>query len=177
MLGKLAAFVVLEVIFLSGVRAQNRAVPELQKSCRNFAQSFYDWYAPRALKGGAPEALRQKGTLFTTELRQALKRDFDAQDRVNGEIVGIDFDPFLNSQDPDDRYQIGPATVKDNVCIADVYGVTEGKKRPKPDLIAELKFRDGRWLFTNFHYGKGELSDLLATLRRDREHYGSRTEK
>ena len=114
---------------------------------------------------------------------QALKRDFDAQDRVKGEIVGIDFDPFLNSQDPDDRYQVGLATVNDDVCMADIYGLTEGKKRPKPDLVAELRFRDGRWLFTNFHYGKGEhgedlnLVSTLEQLRRDREHYSGKADK
>ena len=105
--------------------------------------------------------------LFATELRQALRRDLDAQDRVKGDIVGIDFDPFLNSQDPDDRYQVGRATVNDGVCMADIYGLNEGKKRPKPDLVSELRFRDGRWLFTNFHYGKGQHGEdlnLVSTL-------------
>ena len=46
MLGKLAAFVVLEVVLTSGAGAQNAAAPDLQKSCISFAQSFCDWYAP-----------------------------------------------------------------------------------------------------------------------------------
>ena len=46
MLRKLAAFLMLEVVFLCGVRAQHVAEPDLQKSCHSFAQSFYDWYAP-----------------------------------------------------------------------------------------------------------------------------------
>ncbi len=41
--------------------------------------------------------------------------------------------------------------------LADVYGIwpyAAGPRRTKPDVAPELSFKDGRWFFVNFHYGK-----------------------
>src|SRR5437588_560107 len=90
-------------------RSTNRS--DIEKSCRRFVQSFYDWYVTEALKdNGGPAsdfALRHRGSVFDPELLQQLKEDSEAQAKAKGEIVGLDFDPFLNSQDPGEQYVAG----------------------------------------------------------------------
>jgi hypothetical protein len=39
---------------------------------------------------------------FSPELASKLKEDLAAQEKSPGEIVGLDFDPFLNAQDVGD---------------------------------------------------------------------------
>ena len=167
MLKKLA-FSLVALLLVPHLHAQTPSTTDLQKSCGSFVQSFYDWYAPRAFKDGPETAVRHKSAVFAPDLLSALKRDFAAQQKSPGELVGLDFDPFLNSQDPDGRYQLGSVTVKDAACWADVYGVTSGNKRAKPDVVPELKFQNGQWVFVNFHYGKGRQGEdinLLGTLK------------
>ena len=43
--------------------------------------------------------------MFNPALLQALKLDSEAAARAKGEIVGIDFDPFVGGQDADDHYE------------------------------------------------------------------------
>ena len=50
-------------------------------------------------------AVQRKAGLFNPDLVRALKIDSEAQSRAKGELVGIDFDPFVGSQDPADRYE------------------------------------------------------------------------
>ena len=150
--------------------------PDMQKSCRDFVQVFYDWYVPKALKESevpaSDLALKYKAALFSPELRQALGEDSQAQAKAKGEIVGLDFDPFLNTQDPSERYVLGNVSVKDERCSVEVHSVTSGKKSAKAAVVPELLFKGGHWMFVNFHYGKGKRSqdeNLLSTLRRFRQ--------
>lgn len=130
-------------------------------------QEFYAWYVPLALKDQKQPAfviaLKKKGSLFSPELAQALEADAAAQAKVEGEIVGLDWDPFLNSQDPADRYVTGKVTTKGDRTLVEVHGVPSGKKNATPDVIVELTLRDGRWLFTNFRSADG--NDLLSSLK------------
>lgn len=105
---------------------------------------------------------------MTSELARALKEDFEAQSREKDEIVGIDYDPFLNSQDPCERYEVGKATRQGANYRVEVYAVCGGKKHDKPDVIAELAPKGGSWVFANFHY-PGENTDLLRVLKELRQ--------
>ena len=52
--------------------------------------------------------------------------------------------------------------------FVEVWGIWSGKKNAKPDVVPELSFKDGHWVFENFHYGKddsGNESDLLIVLK------------
>jgi hypothetical protein len=170
-----------KVIFSSGLFfllaasssfAQGTLPQDAKKSCRDFVQGFYDWYVPMALKHGrvrpADRALKYKGSAFSPELAQALREDSEAQAKVKGELVGLDFDPFLNSQDPSERYVVGNITPKHDRYWVEIYSLTSGKKSAKPDVAPELMFKDGRWIFVNFHYGESEHSEdenLVSTLK------------
>lgn len=114
---------------------------------------------------------------FSPELMRQLKEDAAAQAKVTGEIVGLDFDPILFSQNPGQRYIAGNVTPKGDRYWVDVYGVWDGKKSAKPSVVPELIYRNGKWVFVNFHYGHSKfpenenLLSVLKVLRENRKKY------
>jgi hypothetical protein len=149
---------------------------DVQKSCRNFVQKFYNWYLPAPY--GEPRtgrdadaALRQR--FLSPELFRDLKIDYDAQAKVTGEIVGLDFDPFLNAQNTWERCVIGKITHKKDSYWVEVFGFWDGKKSAKPDVVPELVLKNGKWRFVNFHYEKElphyDLKNVLKDLRKERQ--------
>lgn len=142
------------------------------EAVKGFVQEFYNWYVPEALKTQETPAwnvaLKYKRGEFSPALFRALKADSDAQAKASGEIVGLDFDPFLNSQDPCDRYEVGTVIPQGAGYRVDIYGVCSGKRNEKPDVVAELARKDGSWAFTNFLY-PAIHRDLLGILKTQRE--------
>ena len=132
-----------------------------------FVQQFYDWYAPRSSSLGWADALKSKKSLFEPYLANALKADADAQAKVSGDIDGLDFDPFLGSQDPAKKYLAANAVRTSAGYRVDVYTSTSGKRSLKPDVTVDLTMRGGDWIITDFRYPVGH--DLLTTLRLLRE--------
>jgi hypothetical protein len=146
-----------------------------QTAASDFVQKFYDWYVPIAHKpGNAPssdQAVAKRGAAFDPPLLRALKIDAEAQRKSPDDIVGLDFDPFLNAQDFDDKYVVGNVTENGGVYLVSVYGVRNGKRAAKPDVVAELKVVKGSFQFTNFRYGAdGDLLGILKTLADERAH-------
>ncbi|MGH9406014.1 MAG: hypothetical protein ACRD3D_09295 [Terriglobia bacterium] len=143
---------------------------------KGFVQGFYNWYVPGALKTQETPAwsvaLKYKRSTLSPTLFRALKEDSDAQAKASGEIVGLDFDPFLNTQDPCDRYEVGAVTPQKAGFQADIYGVCSGKRNEKPDVVAEVaRQQDGSWAFTDFVYPAihRDLRGTLAALREQRQ--------
>jgi hypothetical protein len=155
--------------------AQPPTTHDLERSCRAFVQRFYEWYVPYAVNESTACAwcrvLRYRPADVSPKLRRALRTDSEAQAEAAGGIVGLDFDPFLNTQDPNKRYVIGRVAERNGRCWAPVYGASPGRKSAKPDVTAELVLKGRRWLFANFHYGKSkntedeDLIDLLTHLQ------------
>lgn len=146
----------------------------LAASSRDFVQKFYDAYVPQALAEhtvpASQLAIEQMSASFEAGLVAALKDDAAAEARSSDEIVGLDFDPFLNSQDPAERYEVGSATKEGSTYLVDVYPVMSGKRSPDPAVIVELEHENGHWLFLNFRYpGNDDLLTVLKTLKADRE--------
>jgi hypothetical protein len=157
--------------------AQVSTNPEETSSCRQFAQAFYDWYVPftqKRMNGPASDiALKRKADMFSQELLRALKIDSGAQARAKGELVGIDFDPFVGSQDPAGHYEVRRVTWRGDRCSVEVWPASPtdtAAKSEKPDVVAELVQEKGHWQFLNFHYPdlKADLIGVLAQLREDR---------
>lgn len=159
------------------LHAQVKSPRDIQRSCRTFVQGFYDWYVRRTLKaearhesGGFDLAIKYRKYAFSRELFRLLKEDSDAQAKnAEGDIVGLDFDPFFNAQDFGERYVVGKITRKGDRFWVDVYGIWSGKKSEKPDVVPEVMFKRGRWLFVNFRYGNGDLLSTLKELREERQ--------
>lgn len=178
----LRAAVYLNLVLLAGAASslgQTSGLSVPAKACREVAQSFYDWYVPMALKekemSYSDVAMRDKASLFSPELIRALNEDSQAQKKTEDEIVGLDFDPFLNTQDLAQHYVLRNVTAKGDQCMVDVHSVESGRTSSKADVVAELALKDGKWIFVNFHYGKSQWSadenliDILRKLREDRE--------
>jgi hypothetical protein len=159
------------VLHASSARADDAS---LAASGRDFVQKFYDAYVPQALaENSIPAsqfAIEHLGASFAPELLAALKDDAAAEAKSSDEIVGLDFDPFLNSQDPADSYEVGSATQQGSTYFVDVYAVMSGKRSQEPAVVAELVYEDGHWLFANFRYpGNDDLLTVLKMLKADRE--------
>lgn len=152
-------------------------VPDPQASVRKFVQEFYSWYANISHKNSklAPDerAIREKAQLFSAQLIAALDEDYQASSKHPEEIVGLDWDPFLCSQDLDDRYEVGGVKKQGQYYLVEVYGVSEGKKNPEPSVIAEVAQNGDHWIFVNFlsPHGGDLLSDLKELKQsRDKTH-------
>jgi hypothetical protein len=146
--------------------------PDVQ-SVRAFVQGFYDWYAKRAKKPDAADAaLKTRRVDFSPDLVRDLQADSDASKKVKGEIVGLDFDPFLASQDPGSRYDIVNIEKKGDVYWVGIHDPLPSNQDHPVDLFAEVSKRDGHWVFVDFNYpqdpGRG-LLEILKVLRLDRE--------
>jgi hypothetical protein len=159
-----------------------QAAPESPESssCQRFAQQFYDWYVPFTQKRlhmpASDVALQRRAVVFSPELVHALRIDSEAQARAKGALVGLDFDPFLGSQDPADHYETRQATVKNGTCSVGVWRASptdSAAKMDRPEAVAELKQQNGGWRFVNFTYSVGgpDLLHLLANLRQERRKY------
>lgn len=155
------------------VSCQASSEQETQESCRRFVQVFYDWYLSKEAASGLDAVLERKANVFSPELYQHLKEDRDAQEKCPGEICGLDFDPFLNSQDPSAHFKALSVTHKSSSYWVDVYGMESGKRREH--VIPELVQQNDHWVFMNFHYGKNKWTDdsnllrILKNLQADRE--------
>jgi len=126
------------------LRAQASANPGCTESAHSFVQLFYDWYVPLAKKEtkqpASNVAIRERGALFGKELVLLLKEDAAAEAKADGYVVGLDFDPFLYSQDPSDRYDVGNITRRGDTCWVSVYGTRYGERSAQPDVIAEISY-------------------------------------
>jgi hypothetical protein len=139
-----------------------------------FVQQFYDWYAPRAVQDNRipawVSALKSKAALFDARLAAALRAGAEAQARTSGDIAGIDFDPFLGSQDPEEKYAAGQPACKGRICRVAVYGAPAGKRRGESSAIVELRQKPDGWLIANLHYPKnGNLLAILQLLEKSRQ--------
>ncbi len=161
---------------------QTRLETGQEKSCSEFVQGFYDWYFGRLNRISSQTnaastidgVLQRKPMILTEQLARLLKEDAEVTAKSPGEIVGLDFDPFINAQDWEGKYAVQSVISKGNNCRASVWGTDAGAKREIVD--PELSFINGQWVFVNFHYPGNSsphdenLIDILIGFRNDRNH-------
>jgi len=162
------------IFFLPATPQTSTTSSQAVQSCRQFTRDFYDWYVPYTQKRlrvpASDVAIKRKAEVFSPGLLRALKLDSEAQARTKGEIVGLDFDPFISGQDPFAHYAVRRVTLKAGRCFAEVWHVAADDKARKPDAIAESTEQEGRWRFVNFHYPdeNTDLVSVLSVLRKER---------
>jgi hypothetical protein len=127
-----------------------------EQSCKDFVQGFYDWYVSREivdekLRRGpiSNDVLQLRPQMLSQELRKLLQNDSDAQAKAD-DIVGLDFDPFLNSQDPSPKFIVESTSVNAGRCHAVVNGIRDEQKHEK--IMPELAQTGSTWVFVNFQY-------------------------
>ena len=101
---------------------------------------------------------------FNPALVTALRADSAASVANPGEVVGLDMDPFLNSQDPCNRY--APTAVRRDgaTFLVDVVGSGGCPSHREPDVTVRIAFRGTTPVFVNFLYLKPANDDLLHLL-------------
>jgi hypothetical protein len=107
-------------------------------------------------------ALKYKRSAFSPPLTRLLEQDRAAQAKCQ-ELVGLDFDPFLNTQDPAEHYVVREIARHDQYYVVDIYSVQFGEKSKEPSVRAEVSESDGHWFFDNFLYPGGR--DLVTLLK------------
>ena len=170
---RLALFGAVLMVFMPSFSALAQAAPDQSESCRRFVQDFYSWYVAawaRRDKHGPNSPtpyetiMKERSYLRAPSLLAALKQDDAAAEKNPGEIVGLDFDPYVNAQDFGESYRVGKVSVTGSTCKAAVYSYWDRRRRD--DLVAELDWSQGKWHFANFHYlYDGKLTDLLTILK------------
>jgi hypothetical protein len=160
---------------------QDKAQSDIDQSCRKFVETSYVGFVVRASLHSPVRALEwvlgYEPRIFTSGLFLELRQDSEAQRKVGGDIVGLDFDPFLACQDCPWRYVVEKTAIKDDRCWAEVHGIWEEKETAGPNVTAELQRKDGRWVFANFHYPnpeRPEFENLLSLLKSLREYRARR---
>lgn len=154
------------MITVPPLAAQRPSPRKAADSPRAFVEGFYAWYLPRALhadtSGGWNATLKLMRPKVNLQLAKLLREDAAAQAKCE-DLISLDFDPFLNTQDPAEHYLVGGIVQRGSAYRAEIYRMDSGKGSEKPDVIAEFTRKDGRWLFVNFIYPGG--SDLLTLLK------------
>jgi hypothetical protein len=135
---------------------------------QRFVQQFYDWYVPLGLSevSSGPAwyaALSHNPALLSDDLLRELRADSIAQSGTT-DLVGLDFDPYLNSQDPCKRYETAAGVRGAHTYRVPVHAVCAGSRHVDPDVIVEVALINGKWLIRNFVYPPSK-TDLLSQLQ------------
>jgi hypothetical protein len=166
---KTLSYFLLLVALCCSLRSQTKPAESQSESARKFVQEFYDWYAPGVAKAtGEHKGVdwETRASDFDPTLVRALREDEEAEAKAEGEFVGIDFDPFLASQDPCAPYKARDVVLKGNHYFVAVDIACEHfTATSKPTVIAELVQNNGHWIFLNFHYPPPTKDDLLNILK------------
>jgi hypothetical protein len=157
----------LGLVFVAGfVTAQAQGPHFAGDSPRDFVQGFYAWYVPRAQNqdttSGWDETLRLIRPDISPQLAKLLEENSAAQSKCK-DLVGLDFDPFLYTQEPAEHYEEADIVQTKTAYSAKIYRLEAGQRAEKPDAVAEFVQKDGHWFFVNLRYPGG--SDLLTVLK------------
>lgn len=165
----LLAIVICPATVANAAKTSDEAGCEI--TCRSFVQSFYKWYLK---KPQADRAYKQRASAFSPTLLKQLNEDYAASQKVSGEVVGLDFDPFLDTNaEPHARYVATKVTKKGNDYLVQVDG-SGGNRTDHTRIVPEILYKNGKCQFVNFHYTDSKPPDdnLLSTLKtlRDNRH-------
>ena len=155
------------------------AVQPVAQQVKTFVQNFYNWYRLLAQTDHNVStielALQRKRFVFSRQLRALLDKDIRASHQVSGEVVGLDFDPILDSQEvPAPKYEVGSVNFKKGAYWVTVWASNGHQRTPKPTCILEIGSEDGHWVIQNVHYEDTGFSEnenlitLLQTLAKER---------
>ena len=160
------------LLLLAGpaVPAAPPAQDDAKSRAQAFARSFYDWYTEAGQDRNVEVVLLLKKDVLAPELYEALKADAEVTSKAEGELVGLDFDPFLNTQEASQPFDAGTAVAKGDswwVPLTD-------RKSHVLRVTAEVTCAAAGCRIANLHYPAQELPEnenlvsILKVLARDR---------
>src|SRR5476649_718918 len=142
-------------------------------SARRFAQDFYDWYVPLANHSANPydSLLAKRRDFLAPVLYAAFRADIEGQraDTI-AEVASVtaSYDPFLNSQDPCERYEARRAKPIATGFAVEIYGLCSNSP-PTGSVVAEIARGPHGWQFVNFRDPSMPSYDLLTEFKEQRE--------
>jgi hypothetical protein len=150
-------------------QSAQRVLAEEEKSCQAFVQEFYNWYLPRfynsAQEPSSDDVLKIRPQALSPKLLHMLQEDSEASAKAAGEIVGLDFDPFLNSNgDFGTEARVTRVSLVNGLCRVSVQGYEQNQLEGQ--VFAELSRKGNLWAFEDFYFD-GSFShskDLIRTL-------------
>jgi hypothetical protein len=139
-----------------GGRAKAFAVAD-SAAVHGFVQGFYDWYAPIVDTNRVPGTwivLDSGNRFLEPHLADALRGDSIANVITPPSRDVLNFDPFLDSQDPCIPYKVAAvaqAGASFHVTIRPTCGSTAQTNRP----VVEVVSVNGKWKIANVSYQSG----------------------
>lgn len=107
---------------------------------------------------------------LTAELFRALEEDRVAAIANEDEIVGLDFDPFTNSQDPCETYEVGRTAQRADTVLVELVGKCHDQIPLIPDAVYLVVRRGSDFAIADIVYPQGgSLSGVLRELARMRK--------
>lgn len=135
-------------------------------AAHRFAQEFYDWYTPLGPRPGGPSwFLLLSGRTFRLEadLVAALRSDSIARNDARQFRETLNFDPFLDSQDPCPRYAVSEVRrigAKYRVKVKPVCANAIAQSYQTGEPVLEIVSESGVWTISDVFYSDS------ATLKR-----------
>jgi len=154
----------------AGVDTAGVDTAAVDSSAIDFVREFYAAYLPRGVEGGLDAVdglITERPELFAPSLLLALQQDAASRRAAHDEIGGLDFDPFLDSQDPCERYEVVKGTRVGAVVHVDVHAVCQGQRSVAPTVTLVVAHDGRRPLLANVLYPT-HGTDLGRLLHRDR---------
>ena len=147
-----------------------QATPKtLADSATRAVQRFYDWYVPMAAKPKGRDAVMLAATRgpleFDRELVRWLRIDSTARARNADEVDGLDGDPYLNSQDPCNRYVAIAARADGASFLVGVVGKGGCPAHTTPDITVKLGRSGARWIVLEFLGPERNNEGLIPLLK------------
>lgn len=148
--------------------AQRASAPSaVEQDAMRFTQDFLRRYLgqfeespERAANWNPLDGIRED---LSPGLLAALAADRDASIANDDEIVGLDFDPFINAQDVCEAYEARAAVARDTTTDVGVYNTCDWGHPLIPDVIYQLQRHGDRWMVVDLRYGGGQsLLEVLA---------------
>lgn len=170
----LLAVAIVGAVGAAGCRGEEQAINEtvVVRQMQDSINRFLATHVLRTVRGDrVSAAVAADSALFSSALVNALRIDRAAQARVPGEVVGLDFDPFTNSQDPCEEYRALDATKRADTLAFPVYAVCAGGRAAAP-VATYLVSREGSQLVVvdiEYEETGSRLRSVLAVLREERE--------
>jgi hypothetical protein len=155
------------VLAIGSLRAQSPS--DSTERARVAVQQFYEWYLPREAKPDGRDMVMVAATkgplVFDKEMVRWLRIDSLARARAKDDIDGLDGDPYLNAQDPCDRYRAESVQRQGARFLINVRGVGGCQAHSTPDVIVVLEASANRWTVRDFLDPREHNKELIALLR------------
>lgn len=153
---------------LEGTALPARAT-EAQRWVRSVVAEYLGQFGDMSGKPDNWDPLTEIEARLVPSLRQALRADRAAARANQEEIVGLDFDPFANSQDPCESYRAGGVAVRGDSLQVAIHANCDYGSTLFPDAVYVLVRGGADFLIADIQYpGNSSLTGILKYLAEQR---------